>query len=196
MRRLIASLWARAVDASQTVASRIGAILGLVCLFAAPIVVLVMLVQFVHSALSAMNAAMLIACLWIAERFFNVIQRNRQAAEREKVAQQQMYNVISRRIAIVIIPAISQVTGMALEPEEIIYDLGIATHGTGFYYSTPRLLTESEARQLHRLIVTKLFGRTQIPRAEMSREKIILVKTDHIFIRNDPRIVQYFTIND
>lgn len=195
MRRLIASLWARAVDASQTVASRFGAILCLVCLFAAPIVVLVMLVQFFHAAYSAMGTVFFLVCLWVAERLHNVIQRNQQQAEQKKMAQQQIIDVISRRIAVAIIPAISQVTAWELEPEDIVYDLRVATHGEGFYYATPRLLNEQEVIQLRRLIITKLYGRVQIARTDMGREGIVIVGKDHVFIRNDPRIIQYFTSN-
>lgn len=193
---LIKSLWAKAVDASQTVASRIGAILGLVCLFAAPTVVLVMLVQFFHAAYSAMGAVFLLVCLWVVDRLLNVIQRNQQAAEQEKIVQQKMVDVISRRIAIAIIPAISQVTAWELEPEDIMYDLGTAPHGEGFYYATPRLLNEQEVMQLRRLIIAKLYGRVRITRTDMGREGIVIVGKDHIFIRSDPRIIQHFTTND
>lgn len=193
---LIKSLWATAMDVGQKPVARIGAILALVGLFAAPIVVLVMLVKFFRAAYSAMGTVLLLVCLWVAERLLNVIQRNQQAAEQEKMVQQQMEAVVYRRIAIAIIPAISQVTVMDLEPEEIIYDLGVAPHGDGFYYSTPRLLTEQEMRQLRRLIVTKLYGRIQVTRTEMGREGIVIVGKDHVFIRNDPRVIQYFTTND
>lgn len=193
---LIKSLWAKAVDANRATATRIGAILALGGLFAAPIVVLVMLVQLFHAAYSAMGAVFLLVCLWVADRLLNVIQRNQQAAEQEKIVQQKMVDVISRRIAIAIIPAISQVTAWELEPEDIVYDLGTSTHGEGFYYATPRLLNEQEVIQLRRLIIAKLYGRVQITRRDMGREGIVIVGKDHVFIRNDPRIVQYFTTND
>lgn len=192
---LFKSLWAKAVDANRATATRIGAILALIGLLAAPIVVLVMLVQFFHAAYSAMGAVFLLVCLWVAERFLNVIQRNQQAAEQEKIVQQQMVDVISRRIAVAIIPAISQVTAWELEPEDIMYDLGTAPHGEGFYYATPRLLDEQEVMQLRRLIITKLYGRVQITRTNMGREGIVIVGKDHVFIRNDPRIIQHFTTN-
>ena len=193
---LIKSLWAKAMDASQTAASRIGAVLGLACLFAAPIVVLVLLVKFFYAAYSAMGAVFLLVCLWVVDRFFNVTQRKQQEAAQERIVQQRMWNVISRRIAVAIIPAISQVTAWELEPEDIMYDLGTAPHGEGFYYTTPRLLKEQEVMQLRRLIIAKLYGRVQITRTDMGREGIVIVEKDHVFIRNDPRIIQYFTTTD
>lgn len=196
MMELLKSLWATMQDGSQRTSARIGALFGLSALFAIPIAVLVVLVKFAHSAFSAMGISFLLICLWAAERIYGVIERNRQEAQRQMVAQQQMDNVISRRIAIAIIPAISQVVSMDLEPEDITYDLGVMPFGTGFYYATPRLLSEDEVRRLRRLIVMKLHGRIQVSRTDIGREGIVIVGKDCIFIRNDPRVIQYFTTND
>lgn len=192
---VIKSLWATATDVNQKQTARIWATLGIIGLLLIPIVVLAILVKFVHAAFSAMGWTILIVFGFVIEWILELNRKKQQVAESEQAAQQQMYNELSRRIAIAIIPAVSQVTGIDLQPEEIVYDLGVALHGDGFYYSIPRLLTEDETRRLHRLVITKLYGRVQIPRAEMSRDKIVLVGSDHVFVRNDPRIVQYFTAN-
>lgn len=195
---LIKSLWATTQSGDRRTSVRIGALIGMSALFSVPIVMLIALVRlakFLASASSATRSVCVLGCLCVICCVGAAAKKVQLAKERQANEERLMADTIYRRIAIMLIPAISQVTSIDLEPEEVVYDLVGMPYGSGFYYSTPRLLTEQEMRKLRRLIVTKLYGRVQITRTDMVREGIVIVGGDHVFIRNDPRVVQYFSNN-
>lgn len=196
MNKEFKSMWATLCDRTQKVSSRLTALLGLLVPVITLVVLVVILVVFAQKVLPGILGGAFLIYLVFGDYIDAAIQRKKITKDQHDLAQKQMEDAIYRKIAIMLIPTMSQVTAMDLEPEDIVYDLGVSPFGTGFYYSTPRLLSEDEVRHLRQLLVMKLHGRIQVSRTDIGRERIVLVRKDMVFVRNDPRVIQYFTTND
>ena len=184
--------WRKLFAPNQKLLDRLVALLWLLLPLLAIIVLLSLTVAFVQYTVPYIVGGGVLLYVFLGDHIDAAIERHRLARNEQAMLDKQTFNHIYRKIAITILPCIRQVVSMELEPEELSYNLAATPFGIGFYYSTPKLLDDSERKRLLYLITLKISGKVGIDRSEMYAAKTVLVEPDYIFIRNDPRILQYF----
>lgn len=192
MSEFIRKLWGSATDSSKTPSERLTAFLGLVCPPLALLALLALLAAFVQNVLPVLLGGAFVGYLLVSDHVEAAISRRRLAQAQQDFLCIQVRDAVYRQIAAAIVPLVSQVVSMPLEPEDIFYSAAFYPCGNGIYFSTPKQLDEQERLRLRRLIINRLSGKTGIPRSSMYHGNCVLVAADYIFVRNDPGIIQYF----
>lgn len=181
------------LDRTQKASTRLTALLFLFLPVLMLVTLLVLLFIFAQKALPFILGGAFLVYFIFGDHIDAAITNKRITQEHQAKFEKQTEATIYRRIAIAIIPAVMQVTSLSLEPEDIFYDRVDYPNGSGIYFLSPMNLSAQDCLILRRLIINRLAGKIGIPRSELYQGKIVLVEPDHIFIRNDPRLIQFFS---
>lgn len=193
MRDYCSKWWRRFTDKSKKPGTRIRALVCLLAPFVVLILILVFVAYFIQNILPLVIGCLFLIYLFTGDYIDALFARKEADQQRRVWYANQQANEIWRRIAILIIPDIEQIVSVTLVPEEMIFNSATFPHGYGFYFSTPRLLSEQECKHLRHRIVLRLYGRLGKSREQMYREDFVAVEPNYIFVRNDPQIQLYFS---
>lgn len=190
----VKDLVARVFDKALRPRERIVAFLTLLVPTLLVISLVVILAVFVRFALPYLLGTAFLIFLFFGDHVGGAIERRRAATQARVLHDIRQREVIWQRLSLLIIPALDQLLGEKLQPDELVFTGADYIHGEGFYFSPPRLLREAEVKELRHRLILRLYAKAGMTRAEMSREQLVIVAPDQIFIRSDPRILRQFDV--
>lgn len=193
MKKFISTHWVRLFNREEKLISRFESLAYMLSIILVLILLVLLVVYFVRDILPLVVGSLFIIYLFFSDYIDSYISKKQREKQEEAWYRAQQVTYIWNKIAFLIIPDVEQVTSISLVPEEMIYCNTTQPNGLGYYFATPRLLTDQECKRLRRQIVLRLYGRIGKTRAQMFEQKIVVVTPDYIFIRSDHQVESYFS---